>query len=379
MPDEDIRTLYLKVLSTCMYGESNQKFIVCSGSGSNGKGMLHSLLSTMLGDYYYSLGSNILLEKKLKIGAIPELANINNKRAVVTTEPDAESELNCSLIKILTGDSQICARGLYKDDTKTNIKCTLIMECNDKPTLSENNLAMKRRLIDIPFKSAFYDDTMYKQFYKEGGTGVYTINTYYSTDDFRNEYKIPLFLILKEYICEFVNTDKKMFNLPAEVIERVDKYLLKSDNFLGWFNDNYTLTDDNTDVLKIQDLFKNLKNSEFYKNLDKKKRRELTKEKLIEIIKSKDYLKQNFKIDSNKTYILTNFKEIKEEITFQPTPKSEPQPIKESERRVMTIDHDNSDDDCYDEEEYDRIEEQKRQKKIKQLNGLDDGIPVNFN
>jgi phage/plasmid-associated DNA primase len=31
MPDDDVRTLYLKVLSSTMYGVINQKFIVCSG------------------------------------------------------------------------------------------------------------------------------------------------------------------------------------------------------------------------------------------------------------------------------------------------------------------------------------------------------------
>jgi phage/plasmid-associated DNA primase len=378
MPDEDVRTLYLKVLSSTMYGESNQKFIVCSGKGSNGKGMLHSLLSSMLGDYYYNMNSGLLLEKKLKIGALPELANINNKRCVVTTEPDADAEINCSLIKTLTGDAQICARGLYKDDTKTNIKCTLIMECNDKPSLSEYNLAMKRRLIDILFKCRFYDNNMYEQ-ETTGMTEkeiinnkIYKINTFYSTEAFRNKYRIPLFLILKDYIYQFVTNDKKQFTLPEEIIKRVDSYLLKSDNFLGWFNDNYKYDTNKKNEIKIQDIFTELKNSEFYKNLDKKKKRELTKTKLVEIINNKDYLKRFYNINKDNCAYLTNFIKIEE----TPVPNNNNSKPNNNDSKPNNND---SEDDCYDEEEYDRIEEQKRQKKIKQLNGLDDGIPVDFN
>jgi hypothetical protein len=237
------------------------------------------------------------------------------------------------------------------------------MECNDKPNLSENNLAMKRRLIDILFKCRFYDDNMYKT-ETQGMTeeeiinnGIYHINTFFSTEAFRNKYRIPLFLILKDYIYEFVNNDKKQFTLPEEVIKRVDSYLLKSDNFLGWFNDNYKYDTNKKNEIKIQEIFTELKNSEFYKNLDKKKKRELTKTKLVEIIKSKEYLNQFYKIDNTNCAILTNF-------------------IKIVETPIPT--NNDSEDDCMDEEEYEKIENKKREEKVKRLNGLDDGINVDF-
>ena len=192
-------------------------------------------------------------------------------------------------------------------------------------------------------------------------SGIYHINTFFSTEAFRNKYRIPLFLILKDYIYEFVNSDKKQFALPEEVVKRVDSYLLKSDNFLGWFNDNYKYDTNKKNEIKIQEIFTELKNSEFYKNLDKKKKRELTKTKLVEIIKSKEYLNQFYKIDNTNCAILTNFIKIEEIST--PTV-------------IQT--NNNSEDDCMDEEEADRREEEKRKKKVQELNGLDDGINVDF-
>ncbi len=120
-PDEDLKTLYLTILSTGLDGIPLEKFILANGSGGNGKGVLNELMQYMMGNYAYTLPSEILL-KPLKTGNNPEVANMNNKRLVIAREPDKNQMFNCATIKEITGGSELNARLNYSNDTKTNLK-----------------------------------------------------------------------------------------------------------------------------------------------------------------------------------------------------------------------------------------------------------------
>lgn len=153
-PNENIRNTYLTGVSTGLEGVNVQKFIIFSGGGGNGKGLLNELAMKTFGNYAYKLPTSVLMQP-LKLGSNPEIASMNCKRFVITQEPEKDQKNKGSVVKELTGGSEINARLNFSNDTKTKLHCTLILECNDKPLMDEVNDAIHRRLIDISFQSSF--------------------------------------------------------------------------------------------------------------------------------------------------------------------------------------------------------------------------------
>jgi hypothetical protein len=230
-PDEDIKNLYLTILSTGLDGIPLEKFVIANGGGGNGKGLLNEFVQYMLGSYAYVLPVNILLGP-LKTGSNPEIANMNNKRLVIAREPDRNLQFNCATIKEITGGSEINARLNHSNDTKVNLKLTFLLECNDKPQLNEVNDALSRRVLDIPFKNKFVDQKTYDELEEEEKQNTYLINPYYKTLEFKEQYRQALFLILAQHYKNYNNNDK-VLNIPDEIVKRNKDYLSKSDDFLS--------------------------------------------------------------------------------------------------------------------------------------------------
>jgi len=300
---EDIKKLYLTLLSTGLSGIPLEKFIIANGSGGNGKGLLNELTEIMMGNYCYILPSQILLQN-IKTGANVEIFNMNKKRLVITREPDDEQLLNCSTIKEICGGNNINARDLYSSNTKTTLNLTLIMECNKKPKLSETTDAMARRILDIPFKSKFVDKCNYDKMNEKQKEGVYIINQYYKTNDFKEKYKIALFHILLEHHIEYCKNDN-ILPMTDEIIQRNNDYLKNSNEMINFMLDNYIITDNENDKITLKDIYNKYKYSDLYCNLSKLKKRASSFKNFILEIQENTYLK-NFIIQIQDKYYLTN-------------------------------------------------------------------------
>ena len=68
------------------------------------------------------------------------------------------------------------------------LKCTLIMECNEKPRLNEVSDAVSRRIIDIPFKSTFVDKDIYDKLKDNQKENIFIVNPYYKSKEFKEKY-----------------------------------------------------------------------------------------------------------------------------------------------------------------------------------------------
>lgn len=148
VPEKNFKSL-LSALSIFLYGENiNEKFIVFKGEGRNGKGLIISLLEVVLGDYYYSLPTEILTEQSKGAGrANPELAQTQFKRCVIASEPDASKTIVKTTVNLLTGRDTITARQLHSKPVSFRPPFTLGMMCNDCPNISGGiNDAIKNRM-----------------------------------------------------------------------------------------------------------------------------------------------------------------------------------------------------------------------------------------
>ena len=86
-----------------------------------------------------------------------DMADALHKRVITVNEPASDSILSANIIKTISGNDTINARGLFKDPIRYKPFGKLIITCNDVPQFSEFTDALKRRLINIRFEYPYQD------------------------------------------------------------------------------------------------------------------------------------------------------------------------------------------------------------------------------
>jgi phage/plasmid-associated DNA primase len=290
-PNPEIRKCYLSVLFMGMTGIQVEKFFLANGCGRNGKGLINDLFAKMMGnDYYYKLSADVLTSKSdLSKGANPQVANMDNKRCIISSEPDddAFTKIRMNIIKEITGCGEISARQLYSSKTIVRMKQVQILECNKKPQLSGRmDPAVMDRIIDIPFESYFtanqeeWDDEAH----------IYPIDSYYKSTEFQASHKTALFKFILD------NSPKELY-IPDIIKDRSKKYVMNNDELYDWFTETYESTNDDSDILKMKDVYKIFQDSELYCSKTKEQKRMLNYKGFIEYISTSIAFKGKYKND----------------------------------------------------------------------------------
>jgi phage/plasmid-associated DNA primase len=285
-PDPEVGKCYLSVLRLCLSGEHPEKLFLANGGGRNGKGLLNELMFMMLGEYAYKLSIEVLTKDVKKTGANPELANMHKKRMVLSNEPEDGTKLQMGIIKEITGGKEISARGLYNGNTKTLLNCASIVECNKKPLLNGRmDTSVLERIVDIPFESTFVSNPEDV----DASKGIYQGNTLYKTDNWQKEHACAMFQFILEHA-------EKSLYVPERIKNLSKQYVLGSDEMYGWIMENYE-TADNTEFVRLKDVFDLYKASDLYSNLTKLEKRNLNKNAFSELISHHIVLKKQFRND----------------------------------------------------------------------------------
>ena len=163
------------------------------------------------------------------------------------------------------------------------MNCTIVVECNERPRFSEEPRdGDKRRLIDILYKSKFTND----EDLVDENNSVFKANGYYKTKEFQEKHKYALLQILFEIYKE-VYKNQRDITIASSIKERTMSYLELSCQLLPWFKENYELTNNKKDFIKIGDIFELFKSSETYSNMSKYERKKYNKNYF------KDYFENN--------------------------------------------------------------------------------------
>jgi len=277
-PNPEFKKSYISTLKSALFGIRVEKFIVATGEGRNGKGLINDLLQELLGDYYGILHLS-LLTKEIKSGANTELRSIHKKRFLKTTEPDSDSKekLRISNIKALTGESGLKARGLYESDFDISILATFVLECNKLPFIStDGNEAEKQRLVVIPFENVFTDN---KKDLQRNPNKFKKQNLDYKLPEFREQHACALF----KYIID--NHDGIDLYIPEACTNEALKWILDKDDFAGWFFENYK--EKENAIVTIKSLYKEFKDSSFFLQMSKSQQRQNNNKAFKEMIKGK--------------------------------------------------------------------------------------------
>jgi P4 family phage/plasmid primase-like protien len=159
LPDPEVRSYFMKHLSTCLIGGNKaQKFHILTGSGSNGKSMLMNLTAKALGDYAAVVPISLFTQKRGKSGAAaPEVIRLKGRRFVTMQEPDEKIALNTGLMKEICSCEKMYARDLFKSGTEFEVQAKFHLACNDKPEINSTDGGTWRRLMVINFTSKFVE------------------------------------------------------------------------------------------------------------------------------------------------------------------------------------------------------------------------------
>jgi len=131
-----------------IFGKSFESLYIHTGTGRNGKGVLSTLLKSLLGDYFLTT-DNTFLTTIFKSGqANSTLAQSKGVRFLLVTEPDngtADCSLNIDFVKLMTGGDEISARDLYAKASTFKPFFSLLLQCNQKPKLIDVIRSSKRK------------------------------------------------------------------------------------------------------------------------------------------------------------------------------------------------------------------------------------------
>lgn len=287
LPDEEVRKCYLSILFNGLTGYRVEKIIIANGSGRNGKGLLNEMMEFLLGvEYSYKVPIDLLTKDVNMMGVNPQLANMKNKRFVISSEPQEGRSLKINTCKEITGCSTLNARGLYQTKSIITLLLTLVIEANSKPLLEGTmDDAVLDRIVDVYFPNSFTTDED-----KIDNVKYFRANTEYKQDNFQMKHYSAFF----KYI---INNAPKNIYEPYVVKKRSKEYVMDNDDLYMWFDDNYVFTKNDNDIIKVKDIFKEYKNSSYYTNLTKKVKRKENYKHFNDKLKHHIILKKMYKDD----------------------------------------------------------------------------------
>jgi len=250
LPNKNVRDYLLLSLSTCVSGHNKEeKLIIASGSGSNGKSLLFSLVQHALGDYYISCPITIITRKRNSSNqASPELLRIKGARCGCFQETDNNDELNVGIMKEITGNDSIMVRGLYSEPIEFKPQVKFFLACNETPQIKKIDGGTLRRILNVLFGSKFVEspqkpnefliDNMLKQKIKDWGSIF-------------SSYLVHL------YVTEY----KKLTTLkvPEEVKMSTNMYIMENDHFTEFFINKLEITENKKDTITVKTMYEEFK------------------------------------------------------------------------------------------------------------------------
>ncbi len=140
-----------RVCGYCLTGvTSEQVMFFAYGVGQNGKGVFLQTVGGILGDYCKTAAIETFTESKTDRHPT-ELARLHNARLVTASETEVGRNWAESRLKALTGGDTITAHFMRKDDFEYLPKFKPFFTGNHKPGLRSVGMAMRRRVMMIPF------------------------------------------------------------------------------------------------------------------------------------------------------------------------------------------------------------------------------------
>lgn len=151
-PDDEVRDFIYRVIGSALWGKNRSRaWIIIIGGTTSGKGMWTSGVGAALGEYAVPVNSSVY-RGTLDDRPRPDLIAALNARLVVAEEASSSWDLHTDQIKRMTGGDSIVVRGMHSNTMVRRVPdFTPIIVTNDMPHIKGADMAVKRRLIALPF------------------------------------------------------------------------------------------------------------------------------------------------------------------------------------------------------------------------------------
>ena len=149
--DTELIAYLQRVIGYCMTGLTTEHALFfLYGTGANGKTVFLNVISSILGDYSKTAPMETFMDTRSDRHPT-DLAGLRGARFVCANETEQGRRWNESKIKAITGGDIISARLMRQDFFEFKPQFKLLIAGNHKPSISNVDEAMSRRIHLIPF------------------------------------------------------------------------------------------------------------------------------------------------------------------------------------------------------------------------------------
>ena len=220
-------------LSGNLFGEY---FIICTGSGANGKSQLFKLVAKSLGEYFKTFDNTLLnTPKRDAQSASPATASLKGARITMTTEPKGGQPFESDKVKELISGDELVGRHLNKDPIRFIPQYLMMMQCNDIPRNESTDDGFWRKIcvVKCPSKFVIKSDDMYKLADPEKYPYHFKAE---NQEHLYNEWA-PYFLYMLFERFKVLKANQFKFNIPDEVNAAVKEYQEEASTYTQFFNE----------------------------------------------------------------------------------------------------------------------------------------------
>lgn len=149
--DADVVEFIQRMVGYMLSGlTSEQKAFFLIGHGKNGKTVFREALRYLWSDYGVETPFDTFIPRRNPGAPRPDLADLQGKRLIVTSEGPENTRLDEAMIKELTGGEHLKTRKLNENLRTFPILGKILAITNHKPAISGNDEGIWRRILLIP-------------------------------------------------------------------------------------------------------------------------------------------------------------------------------------------------------------------------------------
>jgi putative DNA primase/helicase len=156
LPDESLRHFLQVWFGYCLSGSiREQNFVICYGTGANGKSVLLSVIKYVLGEYAVTVPIETFMADERKRGGepTPDIVRLLGARLALASEPAVSAKLSESMVKTVTGEEAMTARRLFQEQFEFFPTFKLTISVNIKPSVRGQDEGIWRRIALVPFET----------------------------------------------------------------------------------------------------------------------------------------------------------------------------------------------------------------------------------
>jgi P4 family phage/plasmid primase-like protien len=248
LKEDDLILYFMCYLSSIVKGGNTEQIIMfwIGYGGSNGKGTITNLLDYAFGDYFSTVGIELLTRKTGKASdATPALADKKSKRLLSMQEVEAGDRLQVAYMKSLTGEDKILTRGLYKDPFYFIPQFKMIISCNVLPDIVSDDGGTWRRIKVVEFTQRFVENPKKPNEHKKDGK---------LKENLKKWKGAFMWLLLNKYYP--IYAEKGLESLEPECVSVATRKYKEDSNFIiDFINTHYVKTENTNEKLKLDDVW----------------------------------------------------------------------------------------------------------------------------